>query len=325
MFSFKSPHLVLGLSPMDGVTDTVMRQITKKFGGVDLLTTEFVNVEGLHFAKARLERELHFSPEEQPLLAQIYGLTPAYFAEATQLAWTLGFTGVDLNFGCPAKSVVHSGAGAALINEPQKVMAIYTAVWDKVRTLAATKKRRERLSVSIKTRLGYEHEQVIPWFSFLLQLQPQPDLITVHGRTLKQGYQGTANWQAIKQVVTLKQQLAPNVAIYGNGDVTSLALAQQRARVSGVDGVVIGRAALGNPWVFRPRTTAPTFAERAQVALAHAQLFEQTYGEQTNYHFAPMRKYLAAYVKGLPQATSLRAKLVRADSSAQVAQIFAQN
>jgi tRNA-dihydrouridine synthase len=178
--------------------------------------------------------------------------------------------------------------------------------------------------VSLKTRLGYERETVESWFSFLLQLQPPPDLITVHGRTLKQGYQGEANWQAIKQVVRMRQELAPTVAIYGNGDINSFALAKQRAAASGVDGIMIGRAALGNPWVFQPQPTPPTLAQRTAVALAHAQLIEQTYGVQDHYRFDPMRKYLAAYVKGLPEATSLRAKLVLTNNSREVARIFAQ-
>lgn len=235
------------LSPMDGVTDSPMRQICKKYGRVDLLTSEFVNVEGLHFARERLASELQFSSREQPLLLQIYGLNPEFFAQAVTLGLQHGFSGIDLNFGCPAKSVVHSGAGAGLIAQPDLAGKIFQAV-RAVISAQPTTSAGKRPTISIKTRLGVSEPRVSEWFSFLLSLKP--DLITVHGRTLKQGYGGQADWQAIAQVVALRNQLSPETAIFGNGDVKSLSQARILVKQTGVDGVVIGRAALGNPWVF---------------------------------------------------------------------------
>lgn len=317
MVSFIRSQPYLCLSPMDGVTDSPMRQICKKYGRVDLLTSEFVNVEGLHFARERLASELQFSSREQPLLLQIYGLNPEFFAQAVTLGLQHGFSGIDLNFGCPAKSVVHAGAGAGLIANPHLAQKIYQAVREAVDAWAATHPE-TKPSLSIKTRLGVDKPVVGEWFSLLLSWHP--DLITVHGRTLKQGYTGQADWQAIAQVVALRQRLSPQTAIFGNGDVTSLEQALARQQQTGVDGVVIGRAAVGNPWVFTGHQ--PTLSKRLEVALEHALLYEKTFVHRANYQFCPMRKHLAAYVRGFPGASLLRQELVNCNNSQQVATII---
>lgn len=316
MSVFRRSQPYLCLSPMDGVTDSPMRQICKKYGRVDLLTSEFVNVEGLHFARERLASELQFSPGEQPLLLQIYGLNPEFFAQAATLGLQHGFSGIDLNFGCPAKSVVHAGAGAGLIANPHLAQKIYQAVREAVDAWAATHPG-TKPSLSIKTRLGVDKPVIDEWFSLLLSWHP--DLITVHGRTLKQGYTGQADWQAIGQVVALRSRLSPQTAIFGNGDVTSLKQALARQQQTGVDGVVIGRAALGNPWVFTSHQ--PTLSQRLKVALEHALLYEKTFAYKANYQFYPMRKHLAAYARGFPGASLLRQELVNCDNSQQVAAV----
>ncbi|MBQ6154952.1 tRNA-dihydrouridine synthase [bacterium] len=303
---------LIGLSPMDGVTDTVMRQITKKYGHPDLMTTEFVNVEGYHFAKKRLAPELQFVPSEKPLIAQIYGLTPEYFAEATKDILHLGFAGVEINFGCPAKSVVHSGAGASMIKTPELAKEIVLAVQHTVGESA------HHIPVSIKTRIGYEQNTAATWIPFLLALHP--DRLTIHGRTLKQGYTGAADWETIGQAVHWRDQISPQTQLFGNGDINSRAQALQRIEQYQLDGVLIGRAALGNPWVFTDEQ--PTVATRCQVALEHCQLFEKTYGQREKYAFFVMRKHLAAYISHFPDAKNVRAALMQTTNSQQVKEIF---
>ncbi len=318
MSIYQAKKLVFALSPMDGVTDLPMRQITKKYGHPDFLFTEFLNVEGWHFAPERLASILWCDQSlEAPVIAQIYGLTPQYFYDATLEICARGFFGVDLNFGCPARTVVHNGAGGGLIQNPALAKEIFLAT--RRATLDfAQKNHTPPLPVSIKTRIGFDCNQLETWFTFLLYLKP--DLISLHGRTLKQGYSGVADWQAIAQAVTLRDQLAPATAIYGNGDLKTHSQIYERARDSKVDGVLVGRAALGNPWIFTDLT--PTVAQKAKVALEHAQLFEQTYINQPKYSFIPMRKYLAAYISDFPAAKSLRLALMQTTSATQVADLL---
>lgn len=305
------------LSPMDGVTDSPMRQICKKYGRVDLLTSEFVNVEGLHYAPEKLRVALLLSPLEQPVLLQLYGLNPDYFTAASRQGLQAGFRGIDLNFGCPATRVVNNGAGAGLIAQPVLAGKIFQAVKAVINSTPLTPEGK-RPTLSIKTRLGISEPIINDWFSFLLSLKP--DLITVHGRTLKQGYSGQADWQAIAQVVALRDKLSPDTAIFGNGDIASRTQGLERIKQTGVDGVVIGRAALGNPWVFTGEQV--NLVQRFEVALEHACLYENTFGTQANYQFCPMRKHLGAYLRSFAGAGELRLQIVRTNSSNEVATIL---
>lgn len=318
MSIYQSKKLIFALSPMDGITDLPMRQITKKYGQPDYLFTEFLNVEGWHFAPEKLAPILWCEKDkEAPVIAQIYGLNPTYFYAATLEICARGFFGVDLNLGCPAKNVVQNGAGGGLIKNPLLAKEIFLATRQATLDFAQ-KNHTLPLPVSIKTRLGWQTNQVNDWLPFLLQLQP--DLISLHGRTLKQGYSGEADWQAIAQAVTWRNQISPSTAIFGNGDLKSYAQAVERAAATHVDGVLFGRGALGNPWIFTQ--TPPTLKEKAAVALEHAQLFETTYYNQAKYSFVPMRKYLAAYITDFPCAKIVRTQLMQAENSAQVAAIL---
>lgn len=318
MSIYQAKKLITALSPMDGISDLPMRQITKKYGQPDYLFTEFLNVEGWHFAPEKLAPILWCDQKrEAPVIAQIYGLNPAYFYDATLEICARGFFGVDLNFGCPAKNVVQNGAGGGLIKNPHLAKEIFLSTRQATLDFAQ-KNHTSPLPVSIKTRLGYQNQQLEDWFTFLLQLQP--DLISVHGRTLKQGYSGEADWLAIAQIVTQRNQISPDTAIFGNGDLKSYSQAIERATTAQVDGILIGRGALGNPWIFTPQT--PTLNEKIAVAIEHAQLFETTYQHQPKYSFMPMRKYLAAYITDFPCAKTVRSQLMQAENSHQVAVIL---
>ncbi|MDO5561557.1 MAG: tRNA-dihydrouridine synthase [bacterium] len=320
MSVYQQKKLILALSPMDGVTDLPMRQITKKYGQPDFLFTEFLNVEGWHHAPDHLKNILACDQKkEAPVIAQIYGLTPQFFYDAATEICARGFFGIDLNFGCPARTVVHNGAGGGLIKNPTLAKEIYFAARQATLDFAHAQQT-PPLPVSIKTRIGFAANEINTWLPFLLELKP--DLISLHGRTLKQGYSGSADWQAIAKAVAWRDQISPTTAIFGNGDVHSRAQAQTLATQSGVDGVLIGRAALGNPWVFNDKIA--NLEEKIQVALEHSQLFEKTYQKQKNYRFVPMRKYLAAYISSFPHAKLIRQQLMQAESSTDVAAILAK-
>ncbi len=305
---------------MDGVTDSPMRQITKKYGQPTLMMTEFVNVEGFHFAKDRLKQTLEFQKQEQPLVAQIYGLTPEYFYEATREICRMGFSGVDINFGCPAKTVAASGAGAAMIQNHELAKKIVKQV-RKATEDFAQENQTTPLPVSVKTRIGINDSQIENWIPFLLSLNL--DLITVHGRTLKQAYTGQADWEIIKRVVEMRDKLNQQTAIFGNGDLKNFEQIQQVIKETKVDGVLVGRAAMGNPWVFKE--LQPTKTEKLKVAIEHCKLFEQNYQKREKYCFVPMRKHLAAYMSNFEGAREMRVKLMQANCSNEVEEILSEN
>lgn len=355
---------LVGLAPMDGITDQPFRHIVKKYGQPDVIYTEFVNVEGLcHNAQALL-RPLLYDNSQRPIAAQIYGKTPNSFRQAAILVCQLGFDGIDLNMGCPSKSVAGGGAGAALIKNPKLAQAIIRATQQGVQDWVDGKsctdcadfsdsfcklveKRRQALKldptaqfqnrrvenrqvlpISVKTRLGFDQPSIQDWLPFLLD--EQPAAVAIHGRTLKQGYSGQANWEQIGQAAQLAKEQSPETLILGNGDVQDFAQAQEKAQIYELDGVLIGRAVQGNPFVFaqeNPLENLDKYEQAktlAKVALEHAQFYEETFcsNEQDECFFLPMRKHLAWYVKGIPYAKEIRQKLVRTNSSREVKKIF---
>ncbi len=344
--------MILGLSPMDGVSDYPFRAISKKYGRMDVVFTEFANVEGIcRSGHAAILNHFDFDAAQRPLIAQIFGKTPEYFRQVAVLLCELGVDGIDINMGCPAPTVASHGSGAALIKTPQLAQQIIKAVqtgvreWANGMTLAdcpdlgphlqvALDAKRIRFqlpiadrsklpTVSVKTRMGFHEESAATWLPYLVDMQPA--VITLHGRTLKQSYTGQANWEVIGRSATLVKQLNPQIIFLGNGDVMDYEMAQAKVREYGVDGVLIGRASFGKPYVFLPEQERLTFLQTQNIfaiALEHATLYEQTYGGGDKYHFLPMRKHLAWYARGVPQAATIRSALVRSNSATDVAQIL---
>ncbi len=333
---------IIGLSPMDGMTDHPFRVITKKYGNPTCMYTEFTSVEGICHGAERLLREFLYAASERPVIAQIYGTTPDYFRQTTILLCQLGFDGVDINMCCPAKNVAHSGAGAALIKNPDLAVKIIRAVqqgvseWvngadvsdcedlspeiqrvvtERTRELFPEGRQRFSVPVSVKTRVGFDAPVVQSWIPTLLETEPAA--IALHGRTLKQQYSGLADWDRIGEAAELVR--GTNTKILGNGDVDSYATALQKIKTYGLSGVLIGRAALGNPFVFQEK---PVKHSIFAIALEHAQLYEKTFSHAEKYNFLPMRKHLAYYVRGFPNAAETRTRLVLSQSAAEVAQIL---
>ncbi len=353
------PQPFVGLAPMDGITDQPLRQIVARYARPDVIFTEFINVEGLCHNVSRLLEPLRYDQAQRPIVAQLYGKTPKFFQQSTILAAQLGFDGVDINMGCPSKTVAGGGGGAGLIKNPDLAVKIIKAVQQGVQDWADGADCREcpdfsdkfcklveqqrlesglnrlnknsqhdAIPVSVKTRLGRDKPEVDTWIKTLLTTNITA--LTVHGRTLKQGYTGQADWELIGQVAQLAKKLRSSVKIIGNGDLQSYQHGVELAKKYKLAGTLIGRAAQGNPFVFQQdnsinNLSASAKAKRlAEVALEHARLYEKSLVNKKKSGFFPMRKHLAWYIKGLPQAKEIRMRLVRTNSSQEVEEILRQ-
>ncbi len=301
---------IIGLSPMDGVTDFACRYITAKYGKPDVLFTEFTTVEGLFHAPERILRDFEYSEIERPIVAQIYGATPEYFYKAAQIVCKLGFDGIDINMGCPSKAVVKRNCGAKLITVPDLAIEIIRATKQGVADFGKS------LPLSIKTRIGYDTNVVEWWMEKLLE--EKPAAISIHGRTLKQMYQGEANWEAIAKAAKIIHQT--KTLVLGNGDIASLAEAKNRIEETGVDGVLIGRHAIGNPWIFTG--TKPTREERMATAVEHAAYYANRRGET---RLASLGKHLAGYLSHFPDAAILRSKVFAAKDFRRLEEVLGEN
>jgi tRNA-dihydrouridine synthase B len=350
---------------MDGVTDAPNRTMHGLYGHPDVILTEFTNVEGLWRGSDRIYRDFLYTPAERPVVAQIFGCRPEDFYRAAHVVCELGFDGVDINMGCPARTVANKGGGAALIRMPATARAIIRATqqgvrdWYNGQTLEdlemdaeriarirqmnaervgawgdAPQLERRLLPVSVKTRLGYDSIIITDWVQDLLEFEPH--VISIHGRTLSQHYKGEANWDAIAAAAAVVRQ-TPTL-VFGNGDIASIYQAAQRIRTTGVNGVLIGRATFGNPWLFREReklkkllnaginpTTEdlpvvnPGRSERLLMALEHARVHARLKGED---HFVELRKHMGWYLGHFRGAKRIRNELVRINSLADVERII---
>ena len=269
------PQPIIGLAPMDGVTDSVFRYIVATYGKPDIVFTEFTNVHDICSGRLQALDSLRYSNVERPVIAQIYGKDPALFYQAAHVVCELGFDGLDINMGCPSKNVASSGSGAGLIRTPTLALELMEKTrqgiqdWAEgqsltdlglkpsaLQAIAQLKaehpeltERRERSTIplSVKTRLGFDCNIIDEWSDCLIQ--GRPEAIAIHGRTLSQMYRGQSDWEAIAQAATRIR--SHGIVALGNGDIKNLTEAHQRIQEAGVDGVLIGRGALGNPWIFQ--------------------------------------------------------------------------
>ena len=292
------------LAPMADVTDSVFRQIIATHSHPDVLFTEFVSCDGL-CSKGRdaLMRNLQFAPIERPVVAQVFGSTPEHFLETGKLIAELGFDGIDINMGCPDKAILKQRAGSALIKNPALAQEIIKATQEGVNG---------RIPVSVKTRIGFLTDQVETWIPKLLEMNLPA--LTVHGRTTKELSKVPAHWDRIQSVVEMAK--GTGTLIVGNGDVKDIDDAKQKAAETGVDGVMLGRAVFGNPWLFREDGTRPTLEEKLNVLVEHTQLFEQTWSGTKSFDL--MKKHYGSYVSGFPGARELRIKLMACDNASTV-------
>ena len=327
---------------MADVTDAAFRRLISTYGKPDVMWTEFVSANGL-MSKGReiLSRDLEYAEIERPIVAQLFSSDPVMMEGAAKLAAELGFDGIDINMGCPDKTIEKQGAGAAMIKDPAAAIVVIDAA---KRGIAAAGRD---IPLSVKTRVGYNAVQIDEWIPLLLSSGIAA--LTVHARTRKDLSLVPAQWEYLKQVVALRDQIAPETVIIGNGDVVSLADGRAKAHSSGVDGVMVGRALFGNPWFFDAsrevtatlpkrsifykvpilkkffdtKRAAPmsatkpiTTKERLMVLVEHTKLFEELLGDIKS--FAIMKKHYKAYCTGFKGAKELRIQLMETKNSGEV-------
>jgi len=292
------------LAPMADVTDCAFRQIIAKYGKPDIFWTEFVSADGLAHPKARekLLIDLKFSAKEHPIVAQIFGSNVGNIEKAAALCRDLDFDGIDLNMGCPDRSIEKQKSGAAMIKDPALAREV----------IRAAKKGAGGLPVSVKTRIGYNKNEIDTWVSELLK----EDIValTVHLRTRKEMSNVSAHWELMKRIVEIRDEMKVKTLILGNGDVMSVEEAKQKCKETGCDGVMFGRAIFGNPWLFRGKEI--NTAKKLKVMVEHTKFFEKILGGIKS--FAVMKKHYKAYVTGFEGAKELRMELMEAENAKEV-------
>ncbi|MCK9446691.1 tRNA-dihydrouridine synthase [bacterium] len=293
---------IFAIAPMSGVTDDAFRQMFLKYGKPDVFWTEFVSVEGL-FSKGRevCLKTLKYSQKEHPIVAQVFGSDPMYFKKAAEEIERLGFDGIDINMGCPDKAIEQQGAGAALIKDVELAKQIIRAT-----------KEGTKIPVSVKTRLGYDENQITEWIVPLLQ--ENIAVLTIHFRTRKEMYRSSAQWDLAKEIVRLRDLYSPETLIIGNGDVKSLAQAHELIKESKINGIMIGRATVGNPWFFSDRLL--TIRERLEAIIEHTEIFNDPQ------RFNTLKKHFHAYAKDFRGAKELRDRLMETKDSFEVKELI---
>ncbi len=301
------------LAPMAGVTDASYRQFIKRLAPEAIVYSEFLSTDALAHGSKKTREMMHFDPQlERPFIVQVFGRKPEHFVEAAKVVEDMGADGVDLNMGCPAAKVVSSSHGSALMKDP-----------DLAAELVAATVKVVRIPVSVKTRLGWDASDDLVAFGRKL-VGAGAAALAVHGRTYTQKFTGKADWEPIYE---LKRHV--NVPVIGNGDIASAEDA--RAKIGNLDGVMVGRGTFGNPWLLRqicdalhgsdhPCKAPETFEERIPFILDHCRLAAAIKGEK--WGMMEMRRHLASYVRGIPGAAEMRAKLVRVESVAEVEKIL---
>ena len=336
------------LAPMADVTDCAFRKMINKYGKPDVTWTEFVSADGLMRAtpegKSKLMRDLLFNlkdengefVDERPIVAQLFSSNPEYMKQACKLVAELGFDGIDINMGCPDKSIEKQGCGSAMIKTPKKAQEIIRAAKE-----GAVRPDGTQIPVTVKTRIGYNKNELETWIPALLEAGPAA--ITVHARTRKEMSKVPARWEHVARAVEIRDEFFTKVQaqnkttnvvektlILGNGDVLSIQDGYEKCKASSADGAMIGRAIFGNPWLFKNLNNndvtevanvtnaavfgapgpayVPTLREKLDVMVEHTQEFEKRLGDIKN--FAIMKKHYKAYVNGFDGAKELRMELM---------------
>ena len=291
-----TPFLIL--APMEGVTDVILRQVVAHAGRPDLFFTEFTNVSSYASEKGRanaLER-LEIAPTDSPIIAQIWGKNPEHFAIICESLEGLGFSGVDLNFGCPDKHVNKAGGGAAMIKTPELAVECFRNA-----------KKSTNLPVSIKTRLGWAKvEEYKDWLSTLLN--EHPAALTVHLRTKKEMSKVAAHYELIPEIIELRAKISPETKLIINGDIKDKNHAEKlHQKYPEVDGFMIGRGVFQNPYCFTTHT--PTREDLMELLNLHLDLWEKHPGK-----YEPLKHFFKIYINNFPGAADLRAQLMETHS-----------
>lgn len=289
-------------APMEDVTDSVFRQILAYVGAPDLYFSEFTHADGIvHGNSSYIEQRLQFTKKELPIIGQIWGNNTENYIKASEILKKRGYDGIDINMGCPVKDVVKNGCCSALINNPLLAGKLFEAA----------KKGGDGLPVSIKTRIGFSKITTEEWIGYLLSLKPAA--ITIHARTTKEMSLVPAHFDEFGKAVLLRNKISPETLIVANGDIISQEQGSKIAKDYGVDGIMIGRGMLHNPWVFSKKNEDITVSKRLKLLKKHAALYEKTWGKEKNFEI--MKKFCKAYVNGFQNASEMRQSLMQCKNS----------
>ena len=306
---------LIGLSPMDDITDLPFRELCKEFGA-DLLVTEFIASEALNRDAEKSLRKMRFTEQQRPIGIQIFGADEDELLRCLEIVEQAEPDFIDINWGCPVRKVAGKGAGSGILQDVPKMLGITANIVKKA-----------HLPVTVKTRLAYSADSMkVTDFAEALQ-DTGIAALAIHGRTKTQMYSGAADWTMIGEV---KNNPRMHIPIFGNGDITTAAQALDSKRRYGVDGILIGRGAIGNPWIFEQcahvfhgeHERAIPVVERVEVCRRHLQAAIAFKGERTA--IFEMRKHYASYFKGLYNFKPYRLALVAATSLADMERLFDQ-
>lgn len=334
------------LAPMADVTDAAFRRIIAKYGKPEVTWTEFVSADGLchPMGREKLLKDLEYSEAERPIVAQLFSSNPENMRQACKLVAELGFDGIDINMGCPDKTIEKQGCGSAMIKTPDIAIEIITAAKQGIVDSG------KEIPLSVKTRVGYYRDEIDTWVKTILEQDIAA--LAIHARTRKDLSQVSANWEYVSRVVQLRDKIAPDTVIIGNGDVSDMNDGIEKVRDTGCDGIMIGRAVFGNPWIFnkdisikKKGTWKQNFFlrllpnkwskkimgdsrytisdipldKKLEVMIEHTELFDELLGRDKN--FAVMKKHYKAYATGFSGAKELRIKLMESKNKEEVKKI----
>jgi len=306
----KLPSPFLILAPMEGVTDIVFRQVIAEAGRPDLFFTEFTNVSSYASEKGRsnaLER-LEISKTDSPIIAQIWGKEPEHFAETAKALESLGFSGIDINFGCPDKNVNKAGGGAAMIKTPELAVACFRNA-----------KENTNLPVSVKTRLGWKDVgEYKTWLSTLLA--ECPAALTVHLRTKKEMSKVDAHYELIPEIIKLRNKISPTTKLIINGDIKDKKEALKlHQKYPEVDGFMIGRGVFTNPFCFTDHVA--TKEDLRKLYRLHLDLYEE-YSKNHRVSYEPLKHFYKIYINNFPGASDIRAKLMETHQISEARKVW---
>lgn len=307
------PRPFFALAPMEAVTDVVFRHVVAAAAPPDVYFTEFTNAAsycseaGEHSTRGRLA----FTPDEQPIVAQIWGNNPAHFAKMSQGLAEKGFAGVDINMGCPDKTVVKNGTCSALIRQPELAAELIAAV------------KTGGLPVSVKTRLGFSSTD--EWRDWLTHLFKQDVAnLTIHLRTRKEMSSVPAHFEFIPAIKELRDSIAPQTLLTINGDITDRTHGQQLVEKYGVDGVMIGRGVFHNPFAFEKSSKQHDREELIRLFNLHLNLFDHYSKELEPRKYEPLKRFFKIYIRDFPGASDLREQLMQTKNTSE-ARVVLQN
>ena len=291
------------LAPMDDVTDTVFRRMIISTSPPDEFFTEFVNVDGLQSpGRDQVIKKLKFTKIVLPLIAQVWGRIPENYEKTAKEIVDMGFSGIDINMGCPVKTVTKNGCCSALISNRQLAAEI----------IDATKKGANgKLPVSVKTRLG-QNSIDYSWIEFLLE--QGIDRLTIHARTVKEMSKVPAHWEVMGDIVKLRDKISPSTQIILNGDIKNRTQGDELAKKYKLDGIMIGRGIFEDPFLFGGKDTWQKYSkeEKIRLFMEHIKLFDITWGKSRRVHV--LNKFCKIYIEGFNGAKEFREKLMAANT-----------